>query len=248
MMARIVKEEEYNAKRNEILDVALSLVYSRGYEQMTIQDILDGLKISRGAFYHYFDSKQALLEALVDRMGRELEQALLPIINDPDLSALQKFRLYFETSARWKSLEKKLIIGFMRMWYSDENAIIRQKMTSESIKHNAGMIEPIIRQGIDEKVFTTHFPGQVAEIVAGVALNLSDSIIGLLLSPQLNQVTFQKLEIYMNAYVDTIERIIGAPSGSLKIFEPGIFKEWFVEENPELVSEKNGIILIRRIS
>lgn len=53
-MARLVKEEEYNAKRNEILDIALSLVYSKGYEQMTIQDILDGLHISRGAFYHYF--------------------------------------------------------------------------------------------------------------------------------------------------------------------------------------------------
>lgn len=56
-MARIVKEEAYNAKRNEILDIALSLVYSKGYEQMTIQDILDGLHISRGALYHYFDSK-----------------------------------------------------------------------------------------------------------------------------------------------------------------------------------------------
>ena len=69
-MARILKEEEYNAKRNKILDFAQGLVYSRGYAHMTIQDILDGLKISRGALYHYFDSKDALLEALVDRMGK----------------------------------------------------------------------------------------------------------------------------------------------------------------------------------
>jgi len=77
-MARIVKEEEYNAKRNEILDMALSLIYSQGYEQMAIQDILDGLHISRGALYHYFDSKQALLDALVDRMGKRCKRFFPP--------------------------------------------------------------------------------------------------------------------------------------------------------------------------
>ena len=69
-MARILKEEEYTVKRNEILDVAQRLIYTKGYEQMTIQDMLDDLQISKGAFYHYFDSKQAVLEALVERIGR----------------------------------------------------------------------------------------------------------------------------------------------------------------------------------
>jgi len=63
-MARVIKEQEHAERRNEILDVAQKLVYTRGYEQMSIQDILDALGISKGAFYHYFDSKQALLEAL----------------------------------------------------------------------------------------------------------------------------------------------------------------------------------------
>ncbi|TMD98834.1 MAG: TetR family transcriptional regulator, partial [Chloroflexi bacterium] len=40
-MARIVKEQAYAVKRNEILDVARRLVDTKGYEQMTIQDILD---------------------------------------------------------------------------------------------------------------------------------------------------------------------------------------------------------------
>lgn len=53
-MPRVVKEEEYAVKCNEILDVAQHLVYTKGYQQMSIQDILDELKISKGAFYHYF--------------------------------------------------------------------------------------------------------------------------------------------------------------------------------------------------
>ena len=60
-MARSVNEKEYAFKRNQILDVTQRLVYTKGYEQMAIQDILDELLISKGAFYHYFDSKPALL-------------------------------------------------------------------------------------------------------------------------------------------------------------------------------------------
>ena len=110
-------------------------------------------------------------------------------------------------------------------------------MTSESLKSTAHLIEPILRQGIEEKVFTTRFPEQVAVIVAGVALSLTDTIIGLLLSPKPDQATFQQSQITLDAYVETIERIVGAPSGSLNIFEPNAFKEWFVALEPEAASE-----------
>jgi AcrR family transcriptional regulator len=236
-MARIFKEDEYNAKRNEILDFALSLVYSKGYEQMTIQDILEGLQISKGFLYHYFDSKQAMLNALVDRMGQAAEQSLLPIVQDPDLPALQKFRRYFEGSASWKTAQKPLIVNILRTWYSDDNIFIRQKLTVESMKHTARLIEVIIRQGIAEKVFTTRFPEQIAKIIAGVSLSLTDTIVELLLSPTVDPAVFQKLEDTLDAYVDTLERILGAPSGSLKVFEAEAFREWFVALQPELESK-----------
>ena len=52
MMARPVKEHEYRVKRSAILDAARRLVQTKGYEQMAIQDVLDDLQISKGAFYH----------------------------------------------------------------------------------------------------------------------------------------------------------------------------------------------------
>ncbi|HEX2980729.1 MAG TPA: TetR/AcrR family transcriptional regulator [Anaerolineaceae bacterium] len=226
-MARVLKEEEHNAKRNEILDYALNLVYTKGYEQMTIQDILDGLQISRGALYHYFDSKQAMLEALVDRMGRQAEQILLPIVVDPHLSAVQKLRRYFEASAQWKSQQKELIVSLLRMWYSEENAYLRQKMATDSIHHAPSLLGPILRQGIEEGVFTTRFPEQTAVIVAGINLSLSDTIIELLLTPHPDQATFQKLDAAIGAFFESIERIVGAPAGSLNVFSADTFKEWF---------------------
>ena len=235
-MARILKEEEYNAKRNQILDFSLSLVYAKGYAQMTIQDILDGLHISRGALYHYFDSKEDLLEALVSRAGSQATQAFLPIVQDPQLSAIEKFRRYFEASAQWKSAQKELIVDLLATWYSDENTFIRHKMNAESLKGTPRLLEPMIRQGIEEKVFTTRFPEQAAIVITGVALSLTDTIIGLVLSPKPDRAAIQeiqtRLDVYFEAYFDTIERILGAPAGSLKVFDAGVFKEWLVVSRP----------------
>jgi AcrR family transcriptional regulator len=122
MMARIVKEEEYAIRRNEILDAAQKLIYTKGYNQMTIQDVLDELKISKGAFYHYFNSKQALLEALIERIQMEANEMLTPIVDDPHLSAMEKLQRYFDTASKWKMARKNLMIEIMRTWYADENA------------------------------------------------------------------------------------------------------------------------------
>lgn len=97
-MARTVKKDEFATKRNEILNAAQRLVYTKGYERMTIQDILEILQISKGAFYHYFDSKPAVLEALIERIGEETNKPLLPILQNPNLSAIEKLRGF---SVRW---------------------------------------------------------------------------------------------------------------------------------------------------
>src|SRR5689334_9405990 len=94
-MARAIKEDEYAAKRNQILDMVQRLIYTQGYELMTIQDVLDGLQMSKGAFYHYFRSKPALLEALVERTVDQIELVLAPIVQDPQLDALEKLRRFF---------------------------------------------------------------------------------------------------------------------------------------------------------
>jgi AcrR family transcriptional regulator len=226
-MPRTVNEEAYSAKRNDILDFALSLIYSKGYQKMTIQDILDGMEISRGALYHYFDSKQAILEALVDRMGYTAEQAILPIVNDPTLSAIEKLNGYFAASAYWKRTQKDLILTLLQMWFSDENAFIRQKLTANTLTKTARLLVPIIQQGIDEQVFTTCFPEDAAVILTGVFLTFTDTLVARLAAPERDPASTPEIWSHLKAYVDAIERILGAPSGSLTIGQADAFKDWF---------------------
>ncbi len=236
-MARSVKEDAHAARRNEILDVAQRYIYSKGYGQMSIQDILDDMRISKGAFYHYFDSKGAVLEALVERMAvKEVLPLLTSIVEDPDLSALDKLNRYFSTANRWKIENKALMMQLLRVWLADENAIVRQKMFAVSIKHVTPYLTEIIQQGAREGVLTTRFPDQVSEVLYALITNLGNAFGDLLISYEPGRDDLRQIENLMAAYTDALERVLGAPGGSLQLMEPDTLKAWF---EPEEVGVRN---------
>jgi AcrR family transcriptional regulator len=227
-MARTVKEETYTVKRNEILDTAQRLVYAKGYEQMSIQDILNDRQISKGAFYHYFDSKGDLLEAMVDRMRQEAEPIILPIVNDPDLPALEKLHRFFDTAARWKTARKDYILSLVRVWYADDNAIVRQKIQASQIKWATPLFDKIICQGVQEGVFNTAFPDQIGELVLSLLYHIADAMVELIFSGEEKEIELAHAVKLVAAYNDTLERVLGAPAGSLNLMDDETLKEWFV--------------------
>jgi AcrR family transcriptional regulator len=239
-MARIVKEEEYLARRNDILDAAQRFVYSKGYEQMTIQDILTDLQISKGAFYHYFNSKGDVLEALVERMVSEGALPLvLPIVQDTRLSAIEKMERYFDTSFRWKTAQKDFMLALLRVWLADENAIVRQKMFSTSVRQITPPLAEIIRQGVQEGVFTTAYPDQISHAIIYILQGLGDMIMDLFIDNEKHPDP-QRIESTVTAYThalsDAMERVLGAPSGSMKLIDPDTLKEWFVPSGEDIPS------------
>lgn len=143
-------------------------------------------------------------------------------LNSKDLSALEKFNRYFEASAYWKNMQKDLIFSLLPIWFSDENAFIRQKMAAEALTHTSRLLVPMIRQGIEEKVFTTRFPEEAAVIITGVFLTFTDTLVARLLAPERGPVSIQEFWSTLDAYVDAIERILGAPSGSLKALKVAV--------------------------
>jgi AcrR family transcriptional regulator len=226
-MARIIKEEEYAARRNEILNAAQRLIYTKGYEKMAIRDILDELQISKGAFYHYFDSKGALLEALVARLLDDAEKLLDPIVQDPGLSALDKLERYFATAARWKTDQKAYMLALMDVWYADENAIVRQKIFAMTVERIAPIIAAIIRQGIQEGVINTPYPDQAGELFLSLWQTLGDTFSRMLLAQEAD---YAYVESTVAAYTNAMERVLGTPSGSLRLIDISTLKEWFVSQ------------------
>src|SRR4051794_30291590 len=146
-MARTVNKEDHAAKRGEILQAAQRLITSKGYERMTIQDILRELGMSNGAFFHYFESKPAVLEALIEQIRTETEKQMLPLVHDPDRSALEKLQGFFDTLDRMRVAHKAEVVMLGRVWYADENALVRLKVDAAVLKQRAPLLTEIVRQG-----------------------------------------------------------------------------------------------------
>jgi len=227
-MARTLKEENYTARRNEIIDAALRLVYSKGYEKMSIQDILDDLQISKGAFYHYFSSKDAMLEALVERIEEEVVQLLLPIVHDPDLSAIEKLERYFLTATNWKTDHKSLILALLRIWYTDDNAIVRQATYASANKVIAPLLSEIFHQGVREGVFSTPHPDRVGEVFLCLIQGIGESLGNLFLTYEEGK-NDALIESSVAVYTEAMERVLGAPNGSIHLIFTKSLEKWFKE-------------------
>ncbi len=230
-MARVVKQEEYEQRRNKILDAAQRLVYTKGYELMSIQDILTDVHISKGAFYHYFDSKQDLMEGMINRMATQGIEVMTPIVEDEHLDATAKIMRLFNFAARWKTARKDVLLTLVKVWYADENALLRQKSQAALLPRISPLITQIIRQGNDEGVFHTRFPEQTCEIVFSLMMGIGDSMIKHLLQPDPHLEVIQYLEGLTTSYQDAIERVLGAAPGTLVLFDPSLLREWFSPSN-----------------
>lgn len=226
-MARPIKEQEYRVKRGAILDAARRLVQAKGYEQMAIQDVLDDLQISKGAFYHYFGSKQALLEALIDHLLDEGEQLLVAITHDPTLCALEKLQHFFVQLAQWKTAQKETFLGFLRVWYADENALVRHKLHEARIKRITPWIAAIVRQGLEEGTFLTDYPDEVGQVIVSLLNDHGNRLSELLLSGQFGSEQSSHIERTVAVYTEAIERVLRAPGHSLQLVDVDTLNAWF---------------------
>jgi TetR/AcrR family transcriptional regulator, transcriptional repressor for nem operon len=238
-MARTVNQAAHAAKRNQILDALQRLLYTKGYEGMTLQDILDDVQISSGAFYHYFDSKAAVLGAFIERMRQEVEQSLLPIVRDSRLNATAKLQGFFDTLDCLRIAHKADVIRIGQVWYADENAIVRLKVDEAVIEQRAPLLAEIVRQGVQEGSFTTPHPDQAGQVILSLLHGMGNTHARLLLSvwresgeeaerpeqPGVADVV-DKIIVTHAAYMDAIERVLGAPPYSLYRADAQAVSEW----------------------
>ena len=97
---------------NRIVDVASRLFLEKGYNQTSIQDIVDHLgSLSKGAIYHHFKSKVEIWIAVADRMTADSEQLFEHILSRRDLNGLEKLKAIFRDSLFRPSQDNLLSIA-----------------------------------------------------------------------------------------------------------------------------------------
>jgi AcrR family transcriptional regulator len=125
-MAR-TRSENYDGIHLGILTNAARLFSAQGYMRASIADLADACKLSRGALYHYFDSKEAILFAILDAHIREMIQHVETAVaaGGPTLTQFQNvIRAIVEVNAK-SPHEQRVLIHDLSFLNEDEQRIIK---------------------------------------------------------------------------------------------------------------------------
>jgi AcrR family transcriptional regulator len=226
-MARTVNATLHTVRREAFLEVAQRLIQTKGYEAMSIQDVLNELEASKGAFYHYFDSKVALLEAVIERIADAGLLTVAPILGDPDLPALRKLEKVFAGIARFKAEQKGLMIAIMEVWKSDGNAVVREKLRRLTASRMLPLLSTVVRQGVDEGAFNVASPDETTRVLLSLMQGFQEIAMDLFMARQAGTIKFDDVRRSIASFTEAYERILGIPTRSLTLADEATLRFWF---------------------
>ena len=146
---------------NRILDAAMDLFLEKGYDNTTIQDIVDALgDLSKGAIYHHFKSKEEIIEAVIPRLYDSSDNQILEIKKSTSYTGLEKLNQILLISLKNPGQEK-LATAAPNLMKNPRFLTQQLYNTIENIVPQ--LIEPIIKEGIKDGSIVTNNPKEVAE-------------------------------------------------------------------------------------
>ncbi len=214
-------------KRDAFLDAAERLIRTKGFEQMTVQDLLDDLGASKGAFYHYFASKDALLAAVIERIADAVLAVVEPIAANPDLAPVAQLQAVFSTAGHWKVERSDLLLAMMRTWYAEENDLVRFRLARASAERVVPIVTAIVRRGTADGTFSPTWPDHAAANLVALLAGSGDSIGRLVIDRRESRVTLEEVRRTMAAHGEAVERIVGLPPGSLELIDDATLNAFY---------------------
>jgi AcrR family transcriptional regulator len=224
-MPRVVKTAA--ERKDELVDCAQALFFAKGYEATTIADILARARLSKGAFYHHFASKEDLLDALTERVSRAVIAAAQDVLDDESLDALTRLNRFLARSGQWKREAAPMLGQVYAAMFKPENAQLYHRMVHVAVTSITPVLTHIVEQGVREGTFDVPDAGVVAEILVQLA-NARQALVAEAVQQaargEIDQAT-ETLEHRIGVEEKIIDRILGLPEGSITLFAPGFLRE-----------------------
>ena len=105
-----------NTTKSRIVSAAWQLFYEYGYDNTTIDDIIERSNTSKGSFYHYFESKDALLGSLSYLFDEKYEEIMDTI--DPNLNPIDK--LIYMNKELFLMIENTVSVTILSQLFSSQ--------------------------------------------------------------------------------------------------------------------------------
>ena len=182
-------------RKQELLKIGYDMFLTRGYENTSVDEIIEKAQIAKGTYYYYFQSKEQMLEEVIGRMiDSETEMAKQVITMD--ISVPQKI-VGILTSMKPSEAEEPI----KNTLFQQENVLMHYKVRKKLIDIIAPLLSEVIKEGVNEGIFECdNIPERVKML-----LIISDSTF--------NEGTFSERDI--SVFIDMTEKLLGAENGTM---------------------------------
>ncbi len=183
-------------RKKELIKIAYELFITKGYENTSVDEIIEKAGIAKGTYYYHFESKEQMLEEVINMMINEGVQKAKQIIN-LDLKLEEKL-VYTILSLRVTPEEQSVEDAI----HTKENIILHKKINDRIIDEATPIISSIVKEAKEKGLFACD--DNIEERVR-MTLILSNEMF------DHNEITEKSIEVF----IDTLEKIYGAKKGTL---------------------------------
>lgn len=213
-------------RRTHILDAAQALFFARGWDDVTIADVLAEAGISKGGFYHHFAAKEDLLDGVVERFTNEALAAAQAARARTSGDALARFNAFLAESSRWKAEHGPEMRFFMNVMLRPGNDFLFHRISDAAAVATRPVLREMIADGVAESCFDVPDLDLVAETIMALSQGrraVAEAAIQAAEAGDLEHAT-ALLNGRMVAEGTLIDRLLGLPQGSIALSNPAGYR------------------------
>lgn len=189
------EDKEYINHKDSVIKVAEELFFKNGYGKTTISQIIKEVNIAKGTFYYYFQSKEEVLDCIVEKHIKFLINKANEVKANNQLTLAEKI-IGIIQSQKLESVEEQKILEEI---YRPENALLQQKIRNKLIETLSPILAEIVIEGNEKGIFKAEYPLEYMAILLSATTVLTDRNWNFNDNNNVIQALFSVLELALNA-------------------------------------------------
>ena len=181
-------------RKNELIKIAYKKFLENGYEQTSVDEIIEEAQIAKGTYYYYFQSKEQMLEEVVEMMMAKGSERAAEVLKS-DLSVPEKI---VGIMLAYRPMADELIIR--DTLNRPENILLHDRINKKQVADVVPLLSEVVREGIRQEVFECE---QIEERVKMI----------LIISRIFDDGDYTRNDVI--AFIDLVEKLIGAKPGAM---------------------------------
>lgn len=186
-------------RKLELLLIAYRMFLSRGYENTSVDAIIEEAKIAKGTFYYYFESKEHLLEEVISMMIEKEADAARQILGT-DIPVPQKI-VAIISSLQPEPEEEVIENALMR----PENIVMHKKIKNRLIETVVPIVSEAVKEGVKEGIFDCKNIPERVRMILVISTEVFD------------EGDFTKKDV--EVFIDLAEKLFGAKAGTMSFIK-----------------------------